>query len=97
MALEPVFSYTSTEYPANQYIPLHNEMSYTTNWPIKIWFYAVQTAKKGGETPLADSRKVYECIDPSIRKMFKEKKGDVCPQLWRRSGPAVAKCISDGR
>ncbi|AHD04739.1 hypothetical protein ERIC1_1c19060 [Paenibacillus larvae subsp. larvae DSM 25719] len=53
---------------------MHNEMSYTTNWPLKIWFYAVQTAKKGGETQLADSRKVYERIDPSIRKMFKEKR-----------------------
>src|SRR6266566_6718569 len=31
--------FTSTEYPAYQTIPLHNEMSYTRNWPLKIWFF----------------------------------------------------------
>src|SRR5687768_14658158 len=28
--------YTSTEYPAHQHIPLHNEQSYTAEWPLKI-------------------------------------------------------------
>jgi hypothetical protein len=32
--------YTSTEYPADQWIPLHNEMSYSRNWPMKIFFFA---------------------------------------------------------
>ena len=30
--------YTSTEYPADQPIPMHNEMAYTNSWPLKIWF-----------------------------------------------------------
>ena len=29
--------YTSTEYPADQDIPLHNEMSYSRNWPSIRW------------------------------------------------------------
>jgi hypothetical protein len=32
--------FTSTEYPADQFIPLHNEMSYSRHWPMKIFFFA---------------------------------------------------------
>ena len=66
--------YTSTEYPADQSIPLHNEMAYSRNWPMKIWFFSIQAAEKGGETPLADSRKVFGRIDPKIRERFIQKK-----------------------
>ncbi|HEY9665499.1 MAG TPA: TauD/TfdA family dioxygenase [Coleofasciculaceae cyanobacterium] len=65
--------YTSTEYPAEQFIPLHNEMSYSRNWPMKIGFYCVQPAQQGGETPIADSRKVFQRIDPTIRGKFIQK------------------------
>ena len=30
--------FTSTEYPADQRIPFHTEMSYTKTWPMKIGF-----------------------------------------------------------
>jgi alpha-ketoglutarate-dependent taurine dioxygenase len=63
--------YTSTEYPADQTIPMHNEMSYTRSWPAKIWFYSVTPAAEGGETPISDSRRVLEKIDPEIRERFK--------------------------
>jgi alpha-ketoglutarate-dependent taurine dioxygenase len=65
--------YTSTEYPAHQWIPLHNEQAYTTQWPMRIWFYCHTTAAEGGETPIADSRKVYQRIDRKIRERFTEK------------------------
>jgi alpha-ketoglutarate-dependent taurine dioxygenase len=65
--------YTSTEYPPDQFIPLHNEMSYTLNWPRKIYFYCVQPAENGGETPIADSRKVYQKISPQIKQKFLDK------------------------
>jgi alpha-ketoglutarate-dependent taurine dioxygenase len=65
--------YTSTEYPADQAIPLHNEMSYTRTWPMKIGFFAVKIAAHGGETPIADSRKVLARIDPAIKERFREK------------------------
>ena len=66
--------YTSTEYPAHQTIPLHNEMSYTRQWPMILGFFCMETADEGGETPIADSRKVYRRIDSSIRDRFTRKK-----------------------
>jgi alpha-ketoglutarate-dependent taurine dioxygenase len=66
--------YTSTEYPAAHTIPLHNEMAYAHSWPMKIWFYCVTPAERGGETPIADSRKVFTRIDPQVRARFIEKK-----------------------
>ncbi len=65
--------YTSTEYPADQSIPMHNEMSYSRSWPRKIWFYAADVAETGGATPIADSRQVYQQIDKSIRDNFNAK------------------------
>jgi alpha-ketoglutarate-dependent taurine dioxygenase len=64
--------YTSTEYPAHQWIPMHNEMSYSTRWPMRIGFYCAQPSVRGGETPIADSRRVYERIEPRVRDRFAE-------------------------
>lgn len=61
---------TSTEYPAHQSIPLHNENAYSRNWPMKIWFFSAQCAETGGETPIADSRRIYELIPSDIRERF---------------------------
>lgn len=66
--------YTSTEYPAHQHIPLHNEQSYTSEWPLKIWFFCAQPALEGGSTPLADSREVWRRLSPSLRERFAAKK-----------------------
>ncbi len=65
--------YTSTEYPAHQHIPLHNEQAYTREWPMRIWFYCVQAALVGGETPVADSREVYRRVPQAIRERFTER------------------------
>lgn len=65
--------YTSTEYPAHQVIPLHNEQSYTLQWPMKIWFHSITVAESGGETPIADSREVYRRIDSGLRQRFADK------------------------
>ena len=62
--------YTSTEYPAHQSIPLHNEQAYTREWPMKIWFHCVIASPEGGETPIADSRAVYRRMPGHIRKRF---------------------------
>lgn len=65
--------YSSTEYPAHQAIPQHNEMSYTRRWPKLIGFFCVEPCAEGGETPIADSHAVYERIDPAIRERFASK------------------------
>jgi alpha-ketoglutarate-dependent taurine dioxygenase len=62
--------FTSTEFPASEVIPLHNEMSYTTEWPRKIWFYSEVCATSNGQTPLADSHRVHQCISPAVRDRF---------------------------
>lgn len=66
--------YTSTEYPAHQWIPQHNEQSYTLEWPLKIWFHCVTPATDGGATPLADSRRVYWRISAKVRERFEQKR-----------------------
>jgi alpha-ketoglutarate-dependent taurine dioxygenase len=65
--------YTSTDHPPDQPIVLHNEQSYTLNWPMKIWFYCAQPAATGGRTPLADSRKILKRLRPEIVERFEEK------------------------
>jgi alpha-ketoglutarate-dependent taurine dioxygenase len=65
--------YTSTDYPAHQSIFFHNENSYQYTWPMKIFFYCHVPAVEGGETPIADVRKVYRRLSPAISKRFEEK------------------------
>ncbi len=64
--------YTSTEYPADQRIPLHNENAYARIWPRQIFFYSMICAERGGETPLADSRRIYQRLDPKLRARFEK-------------------------
>ncbi len=66
--------YTSTEFPADQSIPMHHEMSYSHNWPAKIWFYCAEPPAAGGRTPVADDRRVLSRIDPAVRRRFSDKK-----------------------
>ena len=66
--------YTSTEFPADQRIPLHHEMSYSHNWPMKLWFYCVTAAKEGGATPIADDRKIFNLLNPKVKEKFIQKK-----------------------
>ena len=58
--------YTSTEYDKTQKITMHNELSYSHQWPNKIFFSCIDVAETGGETLLADSRSVLKAMDASI-------------------------------
>jgi alpha-ketoglutarate-dependent taurine dioxygenase len=62
--------YTSTDHPPDQSIFLHNENSYSSTWPLKIFFHCVTPALQGGETPIADCRGIFRRIDPSVRQLF---------------------------
>jgi alpha-ketoglutarate-dependent taurine dioxygenase len=66
--------YTSTEYDADFYITLHNELSFSSRWPSKLFFFCVTPALEGGETPLADGRSILDNMRPEVLDMF-EKKG----------------------
>ncbi|MFN6571974.1 condensation domain-containing protein [Dendronalium sp. ChiSLP03b] len=65
--------YGSTPYPPDQAILFHNESSHMHCWPLKIWFFCIQPAKFGGETPIVDCRRVYQLLDPKLRARFEQK------------------------
>lgn len=66
--------YTSTDYPASESIFPHNESSYNVTFPMKIFFFCHTPAARGGSTPIADTRKIFQRIDPGIRARFVEEK-----------------------
>ncbi|MFB2923834.1 condensation domain-containing protein [Aerosakkonema funiforme] len=65
--------YGSTPYPSDKAILFHSESSHLHCWPMKIWFFCVQPAQKGGETPIVDCRKIYQMLDPKLRSHFEKK------------------------
>ena len=65
--------YGSTPYPPDKAILFHNESSHLHRWPLKIWFFCVQPAQQGGETPILDCRKIYQLLNPKLREKFEEK------------------------
>ncbi len=62
--------YTSTDYPANEEIFLHNENSYQSSWPMTLFFYCVRPPLTFGATPLAGTRQIHEAIDPDVSDEF---------------------------
>jgi alpha-ketoglutarate-dependent taurine dioxygenase len=65
--------YTSTEFPPDQSIALHNELSYVTTWPMRICFCSLQPAETRGGTPIADVRRVLRRIPADIVQEFEKK------------------------
>jgi alpha-ketoglutarate-dependent taurine dioxygenase len=62
--------YSSTDYPANERIELHNECAYARSWPLKVLFGCAKAAESGGETPIADCRKVLARLRPETVARF---------------------------
>jgi alpha-ketoglutarate-dependent taurine dioxygenase len=65
--------YTSTDYPADQHINMHNELSYSFEWPLYISFCCLIPPGEGGETPIADSRKIVGLLTEKTKTKFREK------------------------
>jgi alpha-ketoglutarate-dependent taurine dioxygenase len=66
--------YTSTEYPAQFALSLHNELSYADVYPRRLYFCCLIPAESGGETTLGDSRRILRNIDPKVVEAFENKK-----------------------
>ncbi|MBE9209292.1 TauD/TfdA family dioxygenase [Nostoc sp. LEGE 06077] len=66
--------YTPVFYPSDRKLLWHNENSFNHRWPKKILFGCRQPAQQGGETPIVDSRQVFQRLNPKIREQFIEKK-----------------------
>lgn len=62
--------YTSTEYPADQPISPHNELSYATTFAQKLFFFCETPPGGRGETPLADTRRVLARLSSATREKF---------------------------
>ncbi|MBW5480455.1 TauD/TfdA family dioxygenase [Streptomyces bambusae] len=62
--------YTSTEYPPDQVIPLHNELSWTHTAPRYLWFCCLRPAPVGGATPIADTRALLRLLPEDLTARF---------------------------
>ncbi|KAB1928233.1 TauD/TfdA family dioxygenase [Micromonospora noduli] len=62
--------YTSTDHPPDEPIVLHNEQSYTLDWPMRIVFCCTIEPDADGRTPLADSRRVLARLRPDVVSKF---------------------------
>lgn len=65
--------FSSTEYAKEETIPLHHEMSYSPNFPGKLFFCCQLPSPKGGRTPIACDRRVIRDIPEAIKQEFMHK------------------------
>ncbi|MBA4057241.1 MAG: taurine catabolism dioxygenase TauD [Marivirga sp.] len=66
--------YTSTSHPSDQYIQMHTENSYSLTYNRIIAFYCLVPPRIGGETPIADERKLLRNLKKETVKKFVDKK-----------------------
>ncbi len=62
--------YTSTEYPAEFTISMHNELSYARRWPSRLAFYCERRPTTGGATPVVDCTVWLNSLDEEVRAAF---------------------------
>ncbi|MEF3112295.1 TauD/TfdA family dioxygenase [Streptomyces chrestomyceticus] len=62
--------FTSTEFNEDQWIPFHHEMSYSHNWPSRLYFYCDLPSADRGATPVASERAVLPKIPAEVRERF---------------------------
>jgi alpha-ketoglutarate-dependent taurine dioxygenase len=83
--------YTSTEYPAELTISLHNELSYSDSWPARLYFCCVVAAATGGSTTIADSRKILASMPVRIVDEYERKGVMYVRNLQDKNGMGVGK------
>ena len=71
--LEAARVYTSTEYPSEWTIPLHNELSYSSRFPDHVYFCCFLEPAAGGGTTLGDSRRILGRIGDAAANLFRDK------------------------
>ena len=62
--------YTSTEYPPEYTISMHNELSYAAQWPARLLFYCQQAPRSGGATPVVDGTRWLAALRDEVRTAF---------------------------
>jgi alpha-ketoglutarate-dependent taurine dioxygenase len=66
--------YTSTDYPSQEEIFLHNENSYQAVWPLVLYFHCVEPPLTRGATPLADTRRILASVDEAVLDEFRRRR-----------------------
>lgn len=61
------------EYPSRKFLLWHNENTFNYEWPQKAIFACHTPAASGGQTPLVDSRTIYQKLPAHIRQDFIDK------------------------
>jgi len=87
--------YTSTEYPAELEISLHNELSYSHAWPARLYFCCIVPAQSGGSTTIADSRALLNAISPTTRRLFETRGVKYVRNLPGNAGESFGKTWQD--
>lgn len=62
--------FTSTEYPPEYEISLHNELSYASQWPRRLFFCCLVEPGSGGATPVCDGRALLGALDDEVAERF---------------------------
>ncbi len=62
--------YTSTEYPPQLTISMHNELSYAARCPSRLLFFCERAAETGGATPVVDGVRWLNSLDQEVRAAF---------------------------
>ncbi|MFD0746134.1 TauD/TfdA family dioxygenase [Phytohabitans flavus] len=70
--------WTSTEYPAEYDISLHNELSQASRWPRRLFFCCLVAPQTGGSTPVSDGRALLDDLDPGVRSRFESRGWPTC-------------------
>ncbi len=65
--------YTSTSHPSDMNIHMHTENSYSNVYNRIISFYCLVSPGTGGETPIADERKLLASMSPETIEKFRQK------------------------
>jgi alpha-ketoglutarate-dependent taurine dioxygenase len=66
--------FTTTEYPPDQEIVLHCENAYQREWPLKVAFCCLVAPAGGGQTPVADMRRVQAAIGADLMDRFESRR-----------------------
>lgn len=78
--------YTSTDHPADKEIVQHSEQSYNQSFPRRIFFYCQTPSPQGGETPLADARRIYRRLPATLRTQFEQRHYRYSRYFWQVMG-----------
>lgn len=102
-------TYTASEYPAGLEIRLHSEFCYSNDWPMILFFYCAEISPdSGGQTPIADNRRILAQMSEEVRREFEERRltymrGYGFNRTWQRSyetesrAEVEALCAAEGR